>query len=618
MIVLAAFAGSWMQPTLGAAQQPPAAPDEGPEVLTRGPIHEAYAAPIVTGSASPLVVPKQPPEPIEEVPPDVKPEGQDAIWINGYWAWDDDRKDYIWVSGVWRVPPPGYTWVAGYWTEADGAWRWVPGFWAQAESPQLTYYPEPPESVEQGPSSEPPTAQHFWVPGCWLWRETRYVWRPGYWTVGYEDWVWVPASYCWSPRGWVYIDGYWDYPFRLRGLLFAPVYFPRPVWRIAHYTYSPAVVVDVGVLTIHLFARPHYCHYYFGDYYAPIYDRLGFYPWFAIHRHRHYHYDPLFTYYRWYYRERHPEWEHHLRGWHRYFREHEDMRPPHTLVQQQALRQRIEGRTDLDRTTVVNVVNQVTLAAPVRELRQRPDAKVRLAELAPQERKQIVDLSRELRNVENQRRQLEVAASKTGRAKLEKQPPAEAAKTASRGPERVALPGVPDPRRIYPARAGALGTTTDPTTAGAVTKSPTTAKPIAPPKRTPRLPSPATPGGMGLGAEIKSVKPDLGGKSAVPQKPALPSKPSGPAKSGPGPAKSGPSFPPSATDRIVESALPAPPPSSAISKRPRGVPIDRGFGPDRTAAGASTPSTSGTGRADRIGKPDRLPEPERTGKPERR
>jgi hypothetical protein len=611
-------------------------------VLTRGPIHEAYAAPVVTGSVTPLVVPKKPPDPIEEVPPDVKPEGQDAIWINGYWAWDDDRKDYLWVSGVWRVPPPGYTWVAGYWTEADGAWRWVPGFWAQAESPQVTYYPEPPESVERGPTSEPPTVQHFWVPGCWLWRETRYVWRPGYWTVGYEDWIWVPASYCWSPRGWVYIDGYWDYPFRLRGLLFAPVYFPRPVWRMAHYTYSPSVVVDAGVLTIHLFARPHYCHYYFGDYYAPMYDRLGFYPWFAIHRHRHYHYDPIFTYYRWYYRDRHPEWEHRLRGWHQYFREHEDMRPPRTLAQQQALRQRIEGRTDMDRTTVVNVVNQITLAAPVRELRKRPDAPVRLTELAPQERKQIVDLSRDLRNVENQRRQLEAAASKPGRVKLDKQPPTEPVKTGPRGPERVALPGVPDPRRVYPARADALGSSTSPTTAGAVTKPSTTAikppatvtkppatvKPITPPKRTPQLPSPVAPGGVTSGSEIKPVKPDLGGKSVVPQKPALPSKPSGPfapsgpsgpGKSGRGPAKSSMSVPPAATAPVVESVLPAPPPSSAVSEKPlRGVPIDRGFGPGRPAAGGSDPSTSGRGRADRIGRPDRSSKPERTGKPERR
>ena len=59
----------------------------------------------VTGPGA--VVPKQPPDPIPEVPPDQKPEAENAQWLPGYWAWDEDRKDFIWVSGFWRVPPPG-------------------------------------------------------------------------------------------------------------------------------------------------------------------------------------------------------------------------------------------------------------------------------------------------------------------------------------------------------------------------------------------------------------------------------------------------------------------------------------------------------------------------------
>src|ERR1700730_15085078 len=84
------------------AQAPPQpAPENGgqPEVTVRahGPVHEAFAEP---GSARPPpspIVPKRPPEPIPEVPPDEKPDGANVQWIPGYWAWDDDSADFLWV-----------------------------------------------------------------------------------------------------------------------------------------------------------------------------------------------------------------------------------------------------------------------------------------------------------------------------------------------------------------------------------------------------------------------------------------------------------------------------------------------------------------------------------------
>jgi len=52
------------------AQDPPADPNV--EVLTRGPVHEAYANAVSSQPAPGLFAPKQPPEPIEELPPDEK------------------------------------------------------------------------------------------------------------------------------------------------------------------------------------------------------------------------------------------------------------------------------------------------------------------------------------------------------------------------------------------------------------------------------------------------------------------------------------------------------------------------------------------------------------------
>src|SRR5688500_14557314 len=110
----------------GPARAELATAQEEIEVLARGPVHEAYAEPH-TGEPRPTpVVPKQPPKPVEEIPAEQKPEGEEVQWVPGYWAWDDERKDYLWVSGFWRVPPPGRQWVPGYWHQAEQGWQWVP------------------------------------------------------------------------------------------------------------------------------------------------------------------------------------------------------------------------------------------------------------------------------------------------------------------------------------------------------------------------------------------------------------------------------------------------------------------------------------------------------------
>ena len=97
-----------------------AAAQEGVEVMARGPVHEAFAEVAIRSPRPSPVVDKQPPNPIEEMPPDQKPEGANVVWLPGYWAWDDDRSDFIWVSGIWRDLPPDRQWVAGYWNQVEG------------------------------------------------------------------------------------------------------------------------------------------------------------------------------------------------------------------------------------------------------------------------------------------------------------------------------------------------------------------------------------------------------------------------------------------------------------------------------------------------------------------
>ena len=58
----------------------PAASEKGVQVLTRGPVHEAFAG-IVTFNPEPgVVVPKAPPAAIEEVPPGERPAGNNVTW----------------------------------------------------------------------------------------------------------------------------------------------------------------------------------------------------------------------------------------------------------------------------------------------------------------------------------------------------------------------------------------------------------------------------------------------------------------------------------------------------------------------------------------------------------
>ena len=422
----------WAQPAPAQSAADAALP-AGAEVLTRGPVHEAFAQPASTGAASTLIVPKKPPEAIDEIPPDSKPAGENAVWISGYWGWDDDRKDFLWVSGVWRVPPPNQRWVAGYWTPASGGFQWAPGFWTPVAEQEVEYFPEPPASLEQGPTSEAPSAEYVWIPGCWRWHASRYAWRPGYWGAAQSDWVWSPASYYWSPRGWVYCDGYWDYPLTSRGLLFAPVRFGPNAYHGGRFAYSPSVVIDAGILSFYFFARPSYSHYYFGDYYAASYDGLGIFPWFGVRSYRGYHYDPLFSYYQWRNQASDPQWATNLRGWHTYYRQNADQRPPQTLSAQQQLIATAVNRPDRA---------QLTIADTLANVGRKPNAFVQLATVPTQEKVRLKESLRLTEEFKTRRAQLEGKAAVAGGASPGK--PAEAAPGAAlKAPMKLALPKLP-------------------------------------------------------------------------------------------------------------------------------------------------------------------------------
>src|SRR5262249_5997281 len=148
----------------------------------------------------------------------------------------------------------------------------------QGANENLQYLPEPPASVDGGPSTPMPSDNSFYVPGNWLYRNDAYQWRPGFWNQAYPDWIWNPGYYSWTPSGYCYVSGYWDYPLADRGLLFAPVYFSRPLWLTPGWCYRPWWAIGFDGLFASLFICPHQHHFFFGDFYDPFYARAGFWP----------------------------------------------------------------------------------------------------------------------------------------------------------------------------------------------------------------------------------------------------------------------------------------------------------------------------------------------------
>jgi hypothetical protein len=342
-----------LSPVYGQTDAPPPVPgQEQPEVLTSGPVHEAFAEPVDLQDQQGLEVQQEPPAMIEETPPAERPQGDQYVWIPGYWAWDPDHNGYVWVSACWRAAPPGTSWVPGYWARTTGGWVWVAGFWTPTTAQQIQYLPTPPVYEDVEPPGPAPSPDVIWVPPCPYWYQDHYIRRAGYWVQAQQGWVWVPSHYIWTPRGYAFVEGHWDYALDRRGVLFAPIYFAQPYFLPPAYTYTPSIVIDIGALEVSLFTSPRYCHYYFGDYYGDTYLSLGIYPWFQWEQ-RHTWYDPIYVYDRWRYRRTDPGWADDQRREYERRRGDRDLRPPRTYRELQNRISRApeaqRGRTEIAR-----------------------------------------------------------------------------------------------------------------------------------------------------------------------------------------------------------------------------------------------------------------------------
>ena len=291
--------------------------------------------------------------------------------------------------------------MAGYWGQTPQGYQWNSGYWADAAATETTYLPAPPPALEEGPNVAAPSVDYCWTPGCWIWSRGRYAWRPGYWAQGQADWDWFPAHYVWTPRGYIFVDGFWDYPVERRGMLFAPVYFESNLSLRRGYSYSPRIVLNLSVFSDHLFLRPRYQHYYFGDYYAASYAQGGFYASFSLQSRRS-GYDPFYSRQRWEHRQDR-DWEHRVEASYQNRRDNEAARPPRTWA---AERSTHSGPLE-------SGPNRVSLAMSVDQLVARKDGPMRFQPVAREERQQLAQRGQDVQKSRDQRRAFEAKDEKT-------------------------------------------------------------------------------------------------------------------------------------------------------------------------------------------------------------
>lgn len=394
-------------PASALAQRSSVSINIGVEIETRGPVHEAFAEPVVFDPDPGLIVPQPPPPLIEEVPPDERPEGEFVSWVPGYWSWDDDRRSYLWVSGIWRSIPPGRQFVPGYWTQTSGGHQWVSGFWLSVDEQDVEYLPQPPAPLSLEPVGAAPAPDYIWVPGCWRWQQGTYVWRPGYWVAPQPNWVWVPAHYVRTPSGYVFVSGYWDYVVPRRGLLFAPAYIERTVITRPGFVYRPTVVINSQVLVENLFARPGYRHYYFGDYYAPTYRQAGILPIHVFHSSPQ-GYSALYAHTVAVHRRTDPVWERRFIRTYELRRDRVDARPPRTWVSLERMRRDRVILQDPVRSQTVVLARPLTELANERSAREIP---LRIQKTSPEQRESVRQQLTRLREYQAQRRQLELSSA---------------------------------------------------------------------------------------------------------------------------------------------------------------------------------------------------------------
>ncbi len=280
--------------------------DQGPQVMTRGPIHEAFATPVVHDPAAGpgdsqaarrsrsrrcLRTRSRPARTSSGFP--VTGAGTSRATTSCGSA----------ASGATRRPT-----VSGFRATGTRSTGVISGFRARGfpsararhrARVNPTYLPPPPKSLETGPNTPQPSPNVAWTPGYWSWQGSAYAWRPGFWAAVQPNWIWMPPHYVWTPSGYLFVAGYWDLPVANRGLMFAPVYYPTPVYAQPGFVFTPSISIVGSAMTANLFVSAGHQSVPLRQLLRRELRRVGITPWFSFSfaTGPPMFYDPLFSYY---------------------------------------------------------------------------------------------------------------------------------------------------------------------------------------------------------------------------------------------------------------------------------------------------------------------------------
>jgi hypothetical protein len=216
----------------------------------------------------------------------------------------------------------------------------------------------------------------------------------------------MPAHYVWTPSGYLFVPGYWDLPVANRGLMFAPIYYPQPVYAQPNFVFTPSISIVGSAVTANLFVQASTNQYLFGNFYAQNFVSVGITPWFSFSfaSGPPVYYDPLFSYYAVINGRQNPRWVATVREQYALRRERVELRPPNTYVEQTRI---IERNVNITRN--VTVVDHREMAMPLHKLAADPVAGrgMRLVKVEAAERQQLREQAAQLHQFREQRFQQE-------------------------------------------------------------------------------------------------------------------------------------------------------------------------------------------------------------------
>jgi hypothetical protein len=216
----------------------------------------------------------------------------------------------------------------------------------------------------------------------------------------------MPAHYVWTPSGYLFVPGYWDLPVTNRGLMFAPVYYPQPVYTQPGFVFTPSIGIIGPAVTANLFVQANTNQYLFGNFYAQNFVSVGITPWFSFSfaTGPPVYYDPLFSYYAVINVQQNPAWVTHVREQYVLRRDRPELRPPNTYIEQTRI---IERNVNITRN--VTVVDHRELAMPLHRMAADPVAGrgMRMVKVEEAERQQLRKQVAEIHEFREQRLQQE-------------------------------------------------------------------------------------------------------------------------------------------------------------------------------------------------------------------